>query len=66
MVKKKNTRAQTSVPRIHFQNFYKHQKTTLALKTKIQCFFFRKIQVIYRFYEKNKGYIGLTQNYRFC
>ena len=27
--------------------------------------FFRKIQAFYGFYEQNKGFIGLTQNYRF-
>ena len=26
--------------------------------------FFMKIQAFYRFYEQNKGFIGLTQNYR--
>ena len=25
---------------------------------------FMKIQAFYRFYEQNKGFIGLTQNYR--
>ena len=26
--------------------------------------FFMKIQAFYRFYAQNKGFIGLTQNYR--
>ena len=26
--------------------------------------FFMKIQAFYRFYEQNKGFIGLAQNYR--
>ena len=44
-----------------FSNIYKHQKITLALKTNIKGFFKGKFRV---FYGKNKGYIGLTQNYR--
>ena len=51
----KSTRAQTSVPRIYFQNIHKHQKTILKDKNKG---FLSKLQVIYRFYEKKKDYIG--------
>ena len=55
--------------RIHFQNITKHQKQNWSKRNSSgfsakNIGFLRKIQVIYRFYEKNKGFIGLTQNYR--
>ena len=45
-----------------------HFEEKLELSRKVQKVknigFFMKIQAFYRFYEQNKGFIGLAQNYR--